>query len=179
MAHRRWTDEDLLEHLRTWLADGGSGRIADYRAWAAGRDAPADAVVSSRLGGWRHAIAATGVAIPQRQRPTLEVSDLVRRYEEGATTAELAREEGVDPTTIRRRLARSGAEYSSRPGARVRYPLLHDEAWIRTRYVEDRVPSTTLAREIGCHESSVLHALIRFGIARRRPGPAAPRRSSQ
>lgn len=47
----------------------------------------------------------------------------------------------------------------------VKYPLLHDEDWVRER-VDAGMSGAAIARELGCHESNVWLALKRYGIVR-------------
>lgn len=49
------------------------------------------------------------------------------------------------------------------------YPELRDEAWLRKRYIEDRMTRQQIASELGCGDTTVLTYLKRHGITRR-PG---------
>ncbi len=45
-----------------------------------------------------------------------------------------------------------------------RFPQLHDEEWLRTQYVEKRVPVAVIARRLGCSIRLVYTQLQQFGI---------------
>jgi predicted transcriptional regulator len=51
-----------------------------------------------------------------------------------------------------------------------RYEQLADRAWLRRRYVEQAIPVTRIAAEVGCSEATARHALAAAGIARRPRG---------
>jgi hypothetical protein len=66
---RRYTDADLLDALRSWLAEGGDGRAATYHRDAARRGLPSFNTIYLRLGPWRTAVRrATSSGAPEHER---------------------------------------------------------------------------------------------------------------
>jgi len=55
---------------------------------------------------------------------------------------------------------------------------LHNETWLRTRYIDELRSSTELASELGCSVPSVLHALRKFSIPIRSLSEARTGRAS-
>jgi predicted transcriptional regulator len=51
-----------------------------------------------------------------------------------------------------------------------RYEQLADRAWLRRRYIEQAIPVTAIAAEVGCSEATARHALAAAGIARQPRG---------
>jgi hypothetical protein len=52
--------------------------------------------------------------------------------------------------------------------------LLHDQAWLRARCVDEAQSSTAIAARLGCSPQTVLKALARSGIKTRRPHRPGP-----
>lgn len=53
---------------------------------------------------------------------------------------------------------------SHAPRPKKNHDTLHNEAWLRTKYLDEKLSSPDLARMLGCATPSVLHALAKFGI---------------
>jgi len=52
-------------------------------------------------------------------------------------------------------------------GGPIRYPGLHDEDWLQRRYADEQKSAAEIAESVGCHKSTVLNALEKFGIEKR------------
>jgi transposase-like protein len=100
----------------------------------------------------------------------VNVDELVDRYKEGVTVAEIAAETGCPESTVYDALCRADVEFRAR-SRRPTDPRLGDPGWLRGRYVEDGATAAEMAVELGRGERTVLDALSRHGIPRRRPGP--------
>jgi hypothetical protein len=113
-----------------------------------------------------HAVRLLAVAgVPMRTRGfPIDIEDLVRRYQAGATLTELGRAHGITRQRVALRLRRSGVAMRSDTARPVQ---LNDGAWLRRRYVDDGVPFAVIAAELGCVPETVRKALVRHGIARR------------
>ena len=92
----------------------------------------------------------------------------VRRHR---TLKDIAGEVGVSVTTVHVAVKAHGLTRSSLR----RHPdALHDERWLRTRYLEDEATAGEIASELRLQESVVRSALQREGISRAAPSTSAP-----
>lgn len=68
-ARRRWSDAELAEHLRAFLASGTGISAAAYEAWSSGRpDTPSATTFSARFGSWTKAREAANAQAPEGTR---------------------------------------------------------------------------------------------------------------
>ena len=66
---RRWTREQVLEHVAAYLAEGGSGSYAGYAAWAKeAAGAPSGQTVRNLFDGWAAAKAAAKDAAQEARK---------------------------------------------------------------------------------------------------------------
>lgn len=111
----------------------------------------------------RQRLKAAGVPLRTHGRAG-DLEQLVRRYDGGATTAELALDHGLSIKTIRKRLRRGGVTLQKAGNRPRRAPVLDDETWLRRRYVDEGASTTVIAAELGCASGTVRDALIRQDI---------------
>ena len=103
--------------------------------------------------------------------PDTPIDLLVEMYAEGMSIGAIARETSICYSTVRNRLAAQGVEFRPRNGPHrsldtyvIHHPQLHDETWLRARYVHERLSTVAIAREVGCSPGAVNTALRREGI---------------
>lgn len=93
---------------------------------------------------------------------------LRRRYvDEARTSTEIAAMVGCSPHSVLRALDKH--QVPKRGAVDRRVDELHDEGWLRRRYVDERQGPKAIAEELGCHRGTVIKALHRSRIARHRP----------
>ena len=56
---------------------------------------------------------------------------------------------------------------SHAPRPRKNLDTVHNEAWLRARYVDDRMSAPQIAALVGCSHPTIFHALRKFGIPSR------------
>jgi hypothetical protein len=119
--------------------------------------------------------------IPLRQRgPTdhhvyaqLKDADWLRHQyvDLGRSTEDLAAELGCVRETVRYHLRKYGipqrASWPGKTSNASKFPQLHDEAWLRERYVDQQLSAEAIAAEVGCSAPTVLYHLREFNIPRR------------
>jgi hypothetical protein len=110
---------------------------------------------------------------PKAMLPYPELADrawLQHEYVlEGRSGPDIAAELGCSRSSLYEALARHGIARRP-PSLSSEYPQLHDRTWLNRAYAAEGRPSDDIAAEIGCHGNTVLRALARHGIPRRRPG---------
>ena len=158
LGDRRWLRAQLV----------AAGRTASDVAEEVGCTS-ADVTAAARAAGLREL---QSIRHPQLYEPGWLAAELAARRSQAAIAAEV----GASTTAVRRAIRVLGITDRRHHGD-VRYPVLHDVAWLRRRYVDDGATSTDLAAEIGCRPPAVLRALKRAGIERRPGRP--PRRYPQ
>jgi transposase-like protein len=112
-GRHRWTEEQAIEALRAYARE--TGTQPSLGRWRRDRRLPAAGVMSDMFGSWANAMAAAGLdarlpgdnrTFAEREAFDRESEALQGRVDAGATLTELARELGVTPQTLGRRLAR-------------------------------------------------------------------------
>lgn len=86
--------------------------------------------------------------------------------QQGKSVDDIATSLGCTEENIRYYLRSYGIpiRYKSRGSPRI--PLLNDPAWLYTQYVGRRRGRAAIAADVGCSQTSVVRALVRFGITR-------------
>lgn len=111
----------------------------------------------------------------QRGDPRLYDDDWLReRYiGDGASMNELADELDCSSSAVQYALAR--ADISTRASTCENVdPRLHDEGWLRGRYINDEASTHDLAAELNCSQGAVWSALSRAGIVTRPRSAGGP-----
>ncbi len=117
---------------------------------------------------------------PRREKYPEANGDAIRaRLSQGRTPKEIAVEFGCSVTLLRHRMRLAGLKAPGTAAVKKK-PLLHDEAYLRTRRAAGDT-DTDIAREIGCSDVNVGRAMRRFRIARpgTRPGTRPGARPGQ
>lgn len=95
--------------------------------------------------------------------PELRDAEWLQEQYHGAerTQADIADELGCTRDAVACAMKRHGIEtrFSDR------YDELHDEGWLRERYVERGMTQAEIADEVGCSTSAVSHACRRHGLS--------------
>ncbi len=120
------------------------------------------------------------------QEPAYRSKDWLHEkyWGEGKSIPTVANEAGVSESTVLRWMGRLGVETRSRsetagrPVAKtvdgerptnVKYPRLHDEEWLRWKYVDEGLSCRKIGDIVGSTDCQVLKALRKFDIPRRPP----------
>jgi transposase-like protein len=112
-GRHRWSEGQAIEALRAYAEEVGRQPTAD--TWKRERRRPATLVYVEMFGSWANAMVAAGFdalvpgdnrSVAERDAFDRESEALQARFDAGATLTELARELGVAPQTLGRRLAR-------------------------------------------------------------------------
>lgn len=93
-------------------------------------------------------------------KPSRRTTTILAAFDAGKSIDEIASEQGMRRTSVRL-LVRRWRPDAQLPGRRV--PL--DEALLRRRYVEDKVGTPTIAREMGTSATVIRKRLAKLGIA--------------
>jgi transposase len=102
---------------------------------------------------------------PPQLRDTAFLRDAY--LDRGMTIAAIAEDVGVTDSRVVRALADAGIPRRAHGGGRpCAAPELHDEAWLRRAYIEERRTLRAIGIELGCSTRPVWDALRRFGIKR-------------
>ena len=76
------------------------------------------------------------------------------------TISEIASEVGCDSGSVRHALKRIGIPIRKN----IKYPQLHDEMWLRSKYEQEHLTTAEIAALIGCSKDGVRVALLRYKI---------------
>jgi AraC-like DNA-binding protein len=158
MARRRWTDEDLLNQLRSWLDEGGSGRIAGYKTWAAEHGKPGPHLITRRIGRWHAVLDQIGHRAAHTRHDWLRARNVTDRW----SVREIGEELGVNRHRVLQLLERAGV-----PTRAHGLPIDVDEL---VRRYEAGETATALAREHQIALNAILKRLHKAGFTVRRGG---------
>jgi predicted DNA-binding protein YlxM (UPF0122 family) len=100
-------------------------------------------------------------------KPYRDKDTLVNLYiDKEMSQIEIAEKFGVSSSTISTYLQRNNIPTRG-SGPKVQYPELHNEDWLRKKYVKNGMSSRDIADELGVNKSAVLDGLRECGISRR------------
>lgn len=167
-ARRRAARLDVLHHdseaLRGWLDAGETASSIAHRL----------AVEVAEVRAALEAHSLTAPASRPRRYPQLYEPDwLAEQLRVRRPLREIAAQVGCSTAAVRRAITTLGIT-DRRAYAERRFPQLHDKAWLRRRYIDERKSSTAIAAELGCGNGATLRALHRAAIDVR-SGPHARR----
>jgi hypothetical protein len=77
---RRYTNDELLNAVRTWIDSGGDGRATSYSRDAKRAELPSYNTVFLRFGSWRAALRAIGLEARNRRWSSDEALDAVAQW---------------------------------------------------------------------------------------------------
>jgi predicted transcriptional regulator len=113
----------------------------------------------------RHALAAARIRRRPRggRRLYPRLTDwawLKQRYvKEQASTADIAAELGCGRHSVRRALTAAGIQLQGRSRSHRCYQQLADPSWLQHRYVDQGLSAASIARDLGCDETTVRNAI--------------------
>ncbi|MDF9748384.1 HNH endonuclease signature motif containing protein [Natrinema salsiterrestre] len=85
-------------------------------------------------------------------------------YDEGLSTDEIGKELGCAGRTVRDWFDKLDIDTRSQAEARLEYPNLADEEWLREKYTEEGLTAPQIADALGCSKGAVLHWVHEHGI---------------
>lgn len=102
-----------------------------------------------------------------RRRIRVRDQQLIKRYEAGETVKRLAREFGMNHSTIRALLVEAGVTVRTRRRLSVEQIARAHDLYL------DGYSTTQIAELFGCYASTIGRALVKLGVSLRPPGKAS------
>lgn len=93
---------------------------------------------------------------------------LEKKYvEENLSTIKISKLVGCSKRTVLDAMRRFGIPRRNRSEAGIQYKMLHDEQWLRQKYLEEKLSYVEIGSIIGCTNANVMYAIKELNIPRR------------